>query len=182
MPAPMSASRRLATAALLTLAVAAPARADQFMYLDLAQARAALAKLRAGDVVHHFCAPCGDARSERMTVRTLGIDRIWNAPGSAEPYRSDGRTFWAVELNDETIDLAYVYVHDGTQWRNLAALTGLEAWRVPTLLPPSRTGTRWRCGTRVDNPYWTILEERRDPCPIDLKAHEARARAAAGWD
>ncbi len=178
----MTASRRhAATAALFALAIAAPARADQFMYLDLAQARAALAQLRAGDVVHHFCAPCGDARSERMTVRALGIDRIWERDGSAQPYRSDGRTFWVVELNDEAIDLAYVYVREGGQWRNLAGLAGLEPRRVPAILPAAQAGTRWRCGTKIDNPWGTIFEQRRDPCPVDAQAYEARAREATNW-
>lgn len=172
---------RIALVAALLCAFAVPARADQFMYVDLAQARAALSKLQAGDVVHHFCAPCGDAKSERMTIRTLGIDRIWDREGSARPYRSDGRTFWTVELNDQAIDLAYVYVREGRGWRNLADLVGLAPWRVPALLPPARTGTRWRCGTRADNPYWTIFDQRRDPCPIDVEAYEAKAREATGW-
>ena len=164
--------RVLLLPALLAYALhAPPARADQLMFLDLMQARAALAQLRSGEVVHHFCAPCGDSRSVRMTVRTLGIDRIWDDSGAAQPYRSDGRTFWAVELNDQAVDLAYVYVRRGRQWRNLARLAGLAPHDVPDVLPPAQVGTRWRCGTAADpdddNPYWAILAQRRDPCPLD---------------
>lgn len=175
---------RMPYALLLLSAIAAPARADQFLYLDLEQARAALARIRAGDVVHHFCAPCGDARSERMTVRLLGIDRIWEDDGSAQPYLSDGRTFWMVRLNDVGIDLAYVYVRQDRQWRNLADLLGLQPQAVPAVLPPARAGTRWRCGARTDpepgNPYWTILDARRDPCPVDTRAL-GDAATQAGW-
>lgn len=174
----------LLPAVLLTGALhATPACADQLMFLDLMQARAALAQLRSGEVVHHFCAPCGDPRSVRMTVRTLGIDRIWDDSGTARPYRSDGRTFWAVELNDEAIDLAYVYVRRGSQWRNLARLAGLAPHDVPDVLQPAQVGTRWRCGTAADpdddNPYWTILEQRRDPCPLDDTY--ARGTESSGW-
>ncbi|MFZ5655748.1 MAG: hypothetical protein ACOY37_01575 [Pseudomonadota bacterium] len=177
---------RLALATLAAaLAVAPAARADQFVYLDLQQARAALARLRAGDVVHHYCAPCGDAKSERMTVRSLGIDRVWDRDGSAQPYNSEGLTFWVVELNEVSVDLAYVYVREGGQWRNLADLLGLQPWRVPAVLPRERTGARWRCGTPRDpdpgNPYFPQLDARRDPCPLDAPGPAIPPAGDPGW-
>jgi hypothetical protein len=165
---------RHTAALLLAFALAPAAHADQFQFVTLPQAQAALRHLHRGDVVHHFCAPCGDARSERMTVRSLGIGRIWEAPGSSKVYRdSGGAGWWKVELNDEDIDLAYVYGRDRGRWRNLADVLGLHPWNVPAVLPAAATGTRWRCGARYDNPYWTIFNRRRDPCPVDVEAHEA---------
>ena len=146
------------------LAVAVPAaRADQFQFLDLAQAQAALRHLRPGDVVHLYCAPCGDAVSRRMTVRQPGVARIWAGDNSAAVYRDRGRTFWSVEASDNMLDLAYVYVRDGRRWRNLAVLIGLEPQDVPAELPRDATGTRWQCEGTEDNPY--LAEDGpRDPC------------------
>lgn len=170
---------RMLLALLFLAAVAAPARADQFMYLDLEQARAALARIRAGDVVHHFCAPCGEARSERMTVRSLGIEPVWDRRGSAEPYRSDGRTFWKLRLNDVGVDLAYLYVREDGRWRNLAQRVGLQPGGVPAVLPAARIGTHWLCGTIPEtnpaNPYLTVLDDGPDPCPAGLR-HPTRGR------
>ena len=146
------------------LAVAVPAaRADQFQYLDLPQAQAALRHLRPGDVVHLHCAPCGEAVSRRMTVRQPGIARIWADGSSAAVYRDRGRTFWSVEANDAPLDLAYVYVRDGRRWRNLATLVGLRPRDVPAELPRGATGLRWQCEGTGDNPY-LAGDARRDPC------------------
>ena len=155
---------RRTIALLLALVLAPAARADQFAFLDLPQAQAALARLHAGDVVHLYCAPCGETRSRRMTVRSLGIDRVWDGPGSAKVYRDDDDVgFWIVEANDAMLDLAYVYVRDGRRWRNLATVLGLEPQRVPAELPREATGTRWQCEGTDDNPY-LAGDGRRDPC------------------
>ena len=171
----MTRARSAFTAALLLIVPAA--QADQFEYLALPQAQAALRRLHVGDVLHLYCAPCGDARSARMTVRTLGIDRVWDGRGSARVYRDpEGTGFWTVQANDIEIDLAYVYVRDGRRWRNLAMLIGLKPVKVPAELPAGATGTRWRCGARYDNPSWTVFEQPRDPCPVDVAAYEAAGR------
>jgi len=149
---------------LLALAVAPAARADQFAYLDLPQAQAALARLHEGDVVHLYCAPCGESRSRRMTVHSPGIDRVWDRRGSARVYRDDSPAgYWIVEANDTMLDLAYVYVRDGRRWRNLAAVLGLRPQDVPADLPRAATGTRWQCEGTEDNPY-LAQDGRRDPC------------------
>lgn len=172
----------LASALLVLCTVAPIAHADQFEYLTLAQAQGALAKLHRGDVVHTFCAPCGDVASERMTVRTLGIDRVWDRDHRATAYRDpEGVSYWAIELNDVNVDLAYLYVRDGRRWRNLAQWLGLAPVKVPIELPKSVIGTRWRCGDAHENPYLAVLTQRRDPCPIDTAALEKAARADPGW-
>ncbi|AXK73165.1 hypothetical protein DWG18_13320 [Lysobacter sp. TY2-98] len=167
----------LLLAATIVAATALPAWADQFEYLSLPQAQVALRHIRAGDVVHHFCAPCGDERSERMTVRQLGIDRVWDARGSSKVYRDgDRHGYWELLLNDVGVDLAYVYVRDGARWRNLADMLGLHPTNVPAVLPKASIGTRWRCGDVDENPYLTVLNEARDPCPIDEATGEPLRR------
>jgi hypothetical protein len=126
----------VATLALLPLA----AGADQFAYLDLEQAMAALDALdRAPREVQAYCAPCGDAQATAIAVRDLGIARVWDDGRSARPYADgDGRTFWEIELNGEGIDLAYVYVRTPAGWVNLALQLDLAATGVPKALPPER--------------------------------------------
>lgn len=179
----MSPLARCLVSALLALAalLASPsASADQYEWVDLPTARAAAARLRVGDVVHLYCAPCGDARSERMTVRSAGIDRIWDAPRSARPYRHGEQSDWALRVNDVHVDLAYVYVRDRARWRNLADLLGLGPSDVPVLLEGQRVGTRWRCGGAMENPYLTRSDARRDPC-ANGAAVERRTRTEPGW-
>ena len=136
----------MATRIPLRLAVAllalspAIASADQFAYLDIRQAMAALDALdRTPREVRAFCAPCGDAQAAAIEVRDLGIARVWDDRGSARPYADgDGRTYWEVEINGEGIDLAYVYVRTPAGWENLALTLGLDATDVPRTLPADR--------------------------------------------
>ena len=126
-------------AALLAL-IPAIASADQFAYLDLKQAVAALDTLdHAPREMQAFCAPCGDASAPTIAVRDLGIARVRDGGHSARPYADgDGRTFWEVEVNGAGIDLAYVYVQTPAGWENLALELGLDATDVPRMLPPER--------------------------------------------
>lgn len=139
-PAPMQNRLSIAFAATLLGLIPAIASADQFAYLDLSQAVAALDMLdHAPRQVQAYCAPCGDARATAIAVRELGIARIWDDGGSARPYADgDGRTFWEIELNGEGIDLAYVYVRTPGGWENLALALGLDASGVPRMLPPDK--------------------------------------------
>ena len=116
------------------------ASADQFAYLDLKQAMAALAALdQAPREVQAYCAPCGDARATAIAVHDLGLARVWDDRGSARPYADgDGRTFWEIELDGEGIDLAYLYVRTPAGWENLALTLGLDASGVPRMLPPDK--------------------------------------------
>ena len=116
------------------------ASADQFAYLDIHEAMAALDTLdHAPREVQAFCAPCGDANAPTIAVRDLGIARVRDGGHSARPYADgDGRTFWEVEVNGAGIDLAYVYVQTPAGWENLALELGLDATDVPRMLPPER--------------------------------------------
>jgi hypothetical protein len=132
-----AAMTRPATIVLVALLAMAPsARADQFQYLDMRQAVAAMKRLHAGDVVQAYCAPCGDRRAQRITVAGTGIDRVWDGRNSSRVYRDDAsRAFWQFELNGRPVDLAYVYIRDGRRWRNLAMALGLAPVQVPATLP-----------------------------------------------
>lgn len=159
--------RHLAALLLAALAVlAVPAvRADQFEYVHLPDAQAALRRLQIGSVVHVYCAACGETASRRMTVRSTAIARIWDGPRGATVYRSpEGRAYWTVEVNGRAIDLAYVYVRDGRRWRNLAAAVGLQPVEVPIVLPEAVTGRRWLCGDGRDDTEREVFNARRDPC------------------
>ena len=129
----------IAFAALIAL-LPTIASADQFAYLDLKQAVAALDALdHASREVQAFCAPCGDANAQAIAVRDLGIARVWDDGNSANPYSDgDGRTFWEVEVNGAGIDLAYVYIRTPAGWENLALKLGLDASGVPRMLPADR--------------------------------------------
>ena len=116
------------------------ASADQFAYLDIHQAVAALDALEhAPREVQAFCAPCGDARATAVAVRDLGIARVWDERGSARPYADgDGRSYWEVEVDGTGVDLAYVYVQTPAGWENLALKLGLDASGVPRMLPADK--------------------------------------------
>ena len=139
-PAPMP--NRLSIALATTLLALAPAiaSADQFAYLDVKQAVAALDALdHAPREMQAFCTPCGDANAQAIAVRDLGIARVWDDGHSARPYADgDGRTFWEVQVNGAGIDLAYVYIRTSAGWENLALKLGLDATDVPRMLPPER--------------------------------------------
>lgn len=125
--------------ALLAL-LPAVASADQFAYLDIRQAVAALDALdHAPRTVQAFCAPCGDTRATPVAVHDVGIARVWDDRGSARPYADgEGRTYWEIELDGEGIDLAYVYLQTPAGWENLALMLGLEATGVPRTLSPQQ--------------------------------------------
>jgi len=118
----------LASAAVLS---ARPARADQCEWLDDASiARRAARELASHPEFVSFCEPCGDAapgvpqRANKVAVHTL--------PDHAE-----------VEIDGETIDLAYIYLRTSDrQYRNLAMLAGCATTGVsPRLRVDSTTPT-----------------------------------------
>ena len=117
--------------------LALPAHADQYQYLTLEQATRAMQAIGTGTVIQSFCAPCDDTKSQPLTVASISIGRIWDGD-SAEPYISDGRTFWELMVNDQSVDLAYVYLRRDGRWENLALALGLDAVKVPRYLPAQR--------------------------------------------
>lgn len=125
---------------IVLLLASGTAAADQYSYVSVQQAAQALQAIADEDVVHAFCAPCGDARSQPLQVRQVEIGRVWEGSG-AQPYRAgDGQSFWQVYVNDAPVDLAYLYVRAGEAWENLALRLGLPASDVPRTLDAARTG------------------------------------------
>jgi len=118
----------LASAVVLS---ARPVRADQCEWLD----DASIARRAARELANHpefvsFCEPCGDAapgapqRANKVAVRTLADHT-------------------EVEIDGETIDLAYIYLRTSDrQYRNLAMLAGCATTGVsPRLRVDSTTPT-----------------------------------------
>ena len=138
-PAAALAPRALYAAALLL--TPGLALADQYAYLDLQQATAAVAALdRPPHLAQSFCAPCGDAQAQPLPVRQLGIERIWDRGDTGAQVYVDGAgtSYWQVSVDGRGIDLAYVYVQRDGVWRNLAIELGLEPSDVPDPLPAER--------------------------------------------
>jgi hypothetical protein len=127
--------KRLLCAATLCAAPAA-ALADQFAYVTVQQAAAALAELDGQPLVQSYCAPCGDAKATPVDVQEIGIERVWHWDGGASVYfDAEGRSYWEVMVNGKGIDLAYVYVRgDAGGWENLAMRLGLSPVDVPRQL------------------------------------------------
>ena len=132
--------KALPTMVFVMACFALPARADQYSYVTVQQAAQAMQVLVRNQVVHGFCAPCGDEASQPSGVERVEIGRIWEGR-SAEPYQaSDGTTYWQVYLNDVPVDLAYLYVASGDGWLNLALQLGLPASDVPRRLDAAQIG------------------------------------------
>jgi hypothetical protein len=116
----------LVSAALLS---ARPARADQCEWLDDASiARRAARELASHPEFVAFCEPCGDAapgvpqRANKVSVRNV-------------------QDHTEVEIDGETVDLAYIYLRTSDrQYRNLAMLAGCATTGVsPRLRVDSAT-------------------------------------------
>jgi len=135
----------MSTKALLLLFLSAvlfssTAYADQYLYVSLPQATNVLDVLSHNSEVHHFCAPCGDKVSRPMKIELLEIGRVWERH-TANAYRSgSGESYWEVVINDDPVDLAYLYVRRKNKWENLALALGLAAQDVPRNLSKHQVG------------------------------------------
>ena len=107
--------------AILCLLFATAAFADQAAWIakDAAQEAAAIIKKQA--VVIEYCEPCGNAKRKEIPVKTVEVKKADD-------------TYWEVLLNDEEIDLAYIYIKDGNLWVNLAMQIGLPVEDVSEAL------------------------------------------------
>jgi len=108
----------------LWLPYAVPAHADQFAYIRQNEVTAAMVVAINQEVVHIFCAPCGDVYSKPIRVAEISARRV------SEGSNSD----WELLVNGEGVDLAYTYVAVGGHWQNLAHLLGLDPIDVPGFL------------------------------------------------
>lgn len=103
----------------LVLLLASAAFADQAMWIAKKEAEAAVKLLKTKKEIKHFCAPAGDTKARREKILKVSM------------VRQDG-DWWSTCVNDEELDLAYVYVQDKDgKWVNLAMVLGVEVHDVP---------------------------------------------------
>lgn len=109
------------------------ALADQCAYITKEQAQTAVSRLSLDLTIYSLCEPCGDKIPQPMTIESLGIETV------------DYQDYWQVKVNNEGIDLAYIYVNSGVDgnFLNLAAVANCQATQVsPILSPQEIQGTR----------------------------------------
>jgi hypothetical protein len=106
---------------LLSFSIAA--LADQAAWVTKAQARKAVALLKKQKLIRHWCPPCGDEFPSPEDVDRVKIEYVESK-------------FWRVRLNDEEIDLAYIYFKTPNgRWKNLAVELKIKVEQVPTFMP-----------------------------------------------
>jgi hypothetical protein len=107
---------------LVALFASSDAFADQCAWVTEPQANGARARLKPGIEVLYLCELCDGDRPRTDVVRT--VELLHPQPGSVE-----------LVVNDEPIDLAYVFVkRSGNTWDNLARLAECETSGVSSEL------------------------------------------------
>lgn len=101
-----------------------PALADQCAYISKEQALIAISRLNLGDTIYLFCEPCQENRPQRTVIQSLSVETV------------DYQDYWQVNINNEGIDLAYVFIpaQVDNHFINLAATTGCPASNVSPVL------------------------------------------------
>ncbi|MBI2435109.1 MAG: DUF3298 and DUF4163 domain-containing protein [Candidatus Hydrogenedentes bacterium] len=105
--------------------IAVAAAADQAAWVMQETAESAVELLPAGAEYRYYCQPCGDTAASPETVTTAEV-RYTGTEGMYE-----------VAINDEGMDLAYIYVNIDGEWKNLALHLGLEVTGVDQTLAES---------------------------------------------
>lgn len=106
-----------------------PAFADQCAYISKKQALEAVSRLQVGQTLYHLCEPCGETVPKVVTIESLSVGTVGY------------EDFWQVQVNNEGIDLAYVYIETNPRKPpiNLAAVSGCPTTDVSRFLPtPNR--------------------------------------------
>jgi hypothetical protein len=101
-------------ALLVVASWAGTARADQCEWVEPEQARAAARALARGVEYLQYCEPCGDTQP----TRTATVDRVEVRAADANSSKQ------TVYVDDQPIDLAYVFVKVGKEYANVARLAG----------------------------------------------------------
>jgi hypothetical protein len=107
-----------------------PVLADQCSYITKEQALTAISRLNLDQTIYSLCEPCGEKIPEPIKIETLSIETV------------DEQNFWQVKVNDEGIDLAYVFINSGIDGNfvNLAAVANCQAGQVSPVLSPQKLG------------------------------------------
>lgn len=113
---------RTAICGLAILFAPATVSADQFAWVSPEEGARAVEFIRSAGTVRVFCKPCGDRTVRRLEVESVAVHAIEGESAYVE-----------VRVNDEPLDLAYVYLPEGEppKWRNLALRLGLDPVDVP---------------------------------------------------
>jgi hypothetical protein len=112
-------------ACLSSFAIALPALADQCAYVTKEQALSAVSHINLGDTIYELCEPCGDTQPTAVEVRSVAVRTV------------DYENFWEVAINNNGIDLAYVFIESKIDSLpiNLAAVSGCSASDISPVLP-----------------------------------------------
>lgn len=80
--------------------------------------------------LYKLCEPCGETTPQPTTIAALAMETV------------NYQNFWQVKVNDEGIDLAYVFVDSGIDGNfiNLAAVADCSATRVSPVLTQQELG------------------------------------------
>ena len=105
------------------MAIFSPLFADQAVYVNRSHAKKLVDFVKKGDIIYHFCAPCGDASPKSEYVNSIGMKGRANET--------------TVKINQNEIDLAYIYIKNLTgRWENAAMFVGFQTSSVPRYIDP----------------------------------------------
>ncbi len=101
-----------------------PTLADQCSYITKEQALNAVSRLNLKDTIYLLCEPCGEKIPRSTVIKSLSATTV------------NYQDYWQVKVNDQGIDLAYVFVNSSidNSLINLAALSNCPARSVSTIL------------------------------------------------
>ena len=101
-----------------------PALADQCSYITKEQALTAVSRLNLNDTIYLLCEPCGETIPRSTVIKSLSATTV------------NYQDYWQVQVNDQGIDLAYVFVNSSLDNNliNLAAISNCPARSVSTVL------------------------------------------------
>lgn len=111
------------TVGYLTL-ICLPALADQCSYITKEQAVTAVSRLDLNDIIYLLCEPCGETTPKLTVIKSLSAETV------------NYEDYWQVKINNQGIDLAYVFIDAGIENNlvNLAAISDCPARRVSPVL------------------------------------------------
>ncbi|MDR1207489.1 MAG: hypothetical protein LBK26_03690 [Rickettsiales bacterium] len=109
-----SMSRKYLIFAVILSFVCINANADQCAYINKKTTDAAYSILKSVDNYIDFCAPCGDSEPVEKKIDKLEYKQV--------DYVEDGIRFYQIYINDEPMDMAYVYVNR----KNLGMMANCE--------------------------------------------------------
>ena len=109
-----------------------PVLADQCSYITKEQAIRAISRLKLNQTIYFLCEPCGEEKPQPTRITALSAETV------------NYQDYWQVKVNEQGIDLAYVFVNSGVDGNiiNLAVIADCEATRVSSVLSPQESKLR----------------------------------------